>query len=42
LVGKTYARNEKVKVRSKDGKVSEVKFKKVEAAIKNGDCSIID
>ncbi len=39
--GKTYGRNEIVKVRYKDGTTIETKYKKVEEDLKSGDCFIL-
>ena len=42
IIGKTYGKNQIVKVKYKDGKVSTAKYKKIEASIKTGECTIID
>lgn len=41
-VGKSYGRNDLVKVKYKDGSIITVKFKRVETEIQKGGCEIID
>lgn len=41
VVGKTYGRNEVVRVKYKDGRIVETKFKRIEEDITNGECAII-
>jgi len=42
VVGKTYGRNEIVKIKYNDGRIVESKFKKIEDDIKNGKCVILN
>jgi hypothetical protein len=41
IVGKTYGRNEVIRVKYRDGTIKESKFKKVELDVKRGDCFIL-
>jgi tetratricopeptide (TPR) repeat protein len=42
VVGKTYGRNETVKVKYKDGRIIQVKYKKVQNDIENKECFIMN